>query len=833
MNPSKNKAHPKKTQKPNRNRRRCTNNGAPSRHRKRGRDGNARSSGAEAGFAVKSGEQRYTMWYTNAKEQLMDIEYQESLEEHDVDEGPCLTEEEIECQNRELVNMNDNLLSKETETMEKQSKENRTQNGFLGDDRENYEKVQYVTQYRDMHEQVLDLDKLNEMLEEAKETWNFEWNKDLPVSVNLLNWYQDVTEKLGIKFDAFDSLNSQLINDGYKKQVIFLGHLFSAFMSALGKTDDLEEDIEDYKLRLRNDFDKIFRNLYYMSGSIESLFRAMEVLSPTHDHLRHDEFDLTRYAPVDTSECNTFQNLLLYILFRLSQRRYRKYGEFCYEAIYNSERHYTFAWKQSVEIKKFIYLECQKESNFEQWKNLTAGGGNRAEQLTKFLQECQDQQFPELVKDRHMFAFENGLYITNIEGKDGKLTDMFYEYKNVDWSKIDPHKVACKYFKQDFCLDEPDDWYDIKTPHFQGVLDYQWSEKVQKEKGFAMTSEEAETICRWLYVFMGRMLYEVGELKERWEVAPFLIGIGGCGKSTISNCLGYFFDEADVGYISNHIDPNFGVAALKDKFIAVAPEIHDDFTLDQTEFQKMISGEAVKIRQMYKDPKHVTKWTVPIFLVGNASANYDDKQGQISRRLVFFFFNVKVKDEHKNPNLMQEIKNNEIPALIKKCNRAYLEYVEKYKDKDIWHALPQYFKKLQNRFNKNPLYEFLRQDNIKMGSEWYVPWDTFKQKFITYCQMNNWGHERINREDCAHIFAKYTEELSLKDDIHIRDNIIRDWPPGSNRMKKGTYIIGISFSDVGIIPILAPDPEPDQEDDEEEDVEMDEVQNDCSQVIDV
>lgn len=785
------------------------------RGRKRLRD--ARIAGEERVVVEAPSDplERGRRWFRNVSEQLQDYDIEllseaaaaveemvVPFEDSDDDENDDDYPSELSLQDE--INLQENELSIPTTNHDSTNPNNSSNVN------QNYQKLV-------VNPNNIDVSEIMELFDQAKKTWYFEWSDRVPTSTNLHNWYQDVISNLGLNFSDFDALNSQSLEKAFEKQMLYLSTLHKAYMWSL-------KDQEEPDMEFNFEFNKLYRNLYYMKQSVQSFVKALEVLSPTYDHLHNDELDITRYSPVDPSKCNSFQNLILYVLFRLSENGYRKYGENCYEPVYNDRRQYTFAWKQVVKIKDFIYKVCRKETNFDQWLNLTQGGHNRAEHVTKFLQECNDQQFPQLVKDRHMFAFKDGLYITRVEQEDGTFTDAFYPYDHMDWDHIDPEKVACNYFDMEFYHDDyQGDWYNINTDNFQKVLNYQWSRQKQEEKGITMSDKEVEEICRWLYVFIGRMLYDLGELGERWEVAPFLIGIGGCGKSTILNCIERFFDRADVGYISNNIDRNYGVAALKESFICIAPEIHGDFALDQTEFQKMISGEAVKIREMYKDPKHVPKWKIPIFLVGNSSSNYDDKQGQISRRLVYFFFNIKVRDDNKDPGLDKKLQQ-ETPALLKKCNLAYLDYVNRYKTRDIWNVLPRYFKNMQSRFNNNPLEEFLRLDKVAIGDGLFVPWDIFKQQFINHCNLNNLGQQRINREDCLHVFAKRTEEMNLQEDIQIRDNITKNWPPGSGNPVRGTYILGISFKDVGVHVVQQPDSD-DDEQQQEDDIDMGEVED--------
>ena len=50
--------------------------------------------------------------------------------------------------------------------------------------------------------------------------------------------------------------------------------------------------------------------------------------------------------------------------------------------------------------------------NFNQWKNATAGGSSNINNAEKYFNEFVGPELPSLVKDRHLFAFKNGNYIT-------------------------------------------------------------------------------------------------------------------------------------------------------------------------------------------------------------------------------------------------------------------------------------------------------------------------------------------------------------------------------------------------------------------------------------
>ena len=59
--------------------------------------------------------------------------------------------------------------------------------------------------------------------------------------------------------------------------------------------------------------------------------------------------------------------------------------------------------------------------------------------LVDHLTVCVDSQFPELKKDRHVFAFKNGLYVT-CEKDDGQ--PHFYVYDSEEFNNLAPSIVV-------------------------------------------------------------------------------------------------------------------------------------------------------------------------------------------------------------------------------------------------------------------------------------------------------------------------------------------------------------------------------------------------------
>lgn len=448
-----------------------------------------------------------------------------------------------------------------------------------------------------------------------------------------------------------------------------------------------------------------------------------------------------------------YQNLLLYMLKQAHHHGFRRYRDQCCEEI-ESGGYMTRAWKTVKEIKDFVYDEAQKEDNPEMWLNLTQRG-NMASDTVRHLTNCRDVQFPEIVKDRHVWSFSNGLLDSRIteENRDanGHRCFTFYPYSSAEFRDLDPLLVSCKYFDQHFDpYEDTNDWYNIPTPYMQSVLDYQRFD---------------EDVCRWTYVFMGRLCFDVNEL-DGWQIIPFLKGIARSGKSTLINSVAKkFYECEDVPVLSNNIERKFGLSSIRRGFLFVSPEIKGDLALEQAEFQSLVSGEQVSVARKNESALSF-QWKTPGILGGNEVPNWKDNSGSILRRLATWNFGRQISDGETDPHLDEKL-DAELPAILCKCLRAYLEYAHKYSDRDIWNVLPKYFKQIQNQIATvtNSLHHFLCSTKIRFGKDLCVPQTIFVAQFNQHCRENNLGTFKFHPDFYAGPFS--SRDLEVRNESRV------------------------------------------------------------------
>lgn len=530
------------------------------------------------------------------------------------------------------------------------------------------------------------------------------------------NTFRQACEAFGVSYEDDIDINSSSM--GLREVIDVIDFHEQEAIAVLNAVRQMDPDGTMVKEQRRAN--AVIEMVYHAKRIVISAFQSRLAVHQLHceDHVLPKDIDtllghwMLRFRYCDMSKATPLQKLLLHLLDTAMEKRYRKSGGHVYEPII-VDGYETHAWRQVCDLKEFVYSSAKKEMQWEQWSDLTASGNN-AKLAVEFLTNCKDDQFPFLKKDRTVFAFRNGVYMASEDhfhrfGTSGPLADTV---------------VAAKYFDAEFdAYEDMPSWSDIPTPHIQQIMDYQqWPPEV----------------CKWMFVMQGRLMYNLGA-KDEWQVAPFLLGAAASGKSTLSLKVSKeFYEHADVGVMSNNIEKQFGISAFHDKFLVCSPEVKGDLKIDQADLQSMISGESTQVSVKHKTAFTLDKWTVPCIFAGNEVPNFVDNAGSIHRRFLVFAFNKMVTNG--DMRLGDKLKT-ELPAILVKCNRAYLEAVRDHGSKNIWTVLPPYFHNTRNELAQavNSVEAFLASDGVVKGPDLACPLAEFRKKWRFFAESTGYN----------------------------------------------------------------------------------------------
>ena len=460
---------------------------------------------------------------------------------------------------------------------------------------------------------------------------------------------------------------------------------------------------------------------------------------------------------IDSKTIMPYQAIVLCMLKNMQMNRLRRIDEDCYQEVFvNGLR--THFWRRVCTISKFVYRALHKETEFTQWCNLTSGR-DCASSVTRYLANCKDIEFMELTPNRHIFAFQNGIYDVK--------NDNFTLYTDIS---SENEEVAIRLFDTDFDVSfNYCNWRDIPTPEFDAIFTYQ---------GYG------PDVITWAYAMLGRVLYSVSEY-DNWQVGVFFKGIAGSGKSTIGNIVKHMYPANRVGTMSSNGEDKFGLSALYDKLVYVCTEVKKDFALNQGDWQSMVSGEEVSVARKHKPAINI-RWSVPGVLCGNELPRWVDAAGSVVRRLVVFDFPRKVIDG--DPDLEKKIKQN-VCAFLCKINKAYKEIVAAHGNHDIWKKgiLPKELVDSHEEMKRevDGLASFLSEGPLIMGPEQYIPIKEFKQAYKEYRDKMGIGPFKWGPDHYVNVFEE--NELKL-------DDAPRVWPK-SGTIHEGPFIIGVDLED--------------------------------------
>ncbi len=562
---------------------------------------------------------------------------------------------------------------------------------------------------------------LETYLYSMKNKWVLENNKN---PLTLISTAMD-------NFGLTENYDFETLEQNYNRCLYNVYRLQEVISKQMYEEDDYLDEDHDVI------FNKIFESIHYLHKILQMSCILVNSHSDEHIQTNIGMNGQLLYIKPNYEINSPLQNLILYLLDEIYLAKLQRYGESLYQKIYYNG-HFTHAWKEKMTIRQFIYEKTEYCVDYQQWHNLTSNPSN-IKNATDFLENCKDPRINNLVKDRHVFAFTNGIYsCKEVCPETGMYVDHFYEYGSDVTRSMDMSRVASKFFKCDFNnFDEVDDWYHIETPNFQSILDYQ---------------EFEEDVARWVYVFVGRLFFDLGEL-DNWQVALFLEGIAGSGKSTITKLVKKFYETADIGVLSNNIEKTFGLGALKDKLLILAPEIKGDFKLEQSEFQLLIEGGDMQLPIKHKN-SHYLEWKSPALFAGNEPPNYTDNSGSISRRLVVAKFSKKVTNVDSDLESKLTI---ELPTLIKKCASAYLSAVNTYRGQDFWSSLPKYFRDTRQDMaqNTHALEHFICSGKVNIGENYYVREKTFIDAFNDHCKQCNLDKHKFTSDYSAGVFSNH------------------------------------------------------------------------------
>jgi phage/plasmid-associated DNA primase len=169
------------------------------------------------------------------------------------------------------------------------------------------------------------------------------------------------------------------------------------------------------------------------------------------------------------------------------------------------------------------------------------------------------------------------------------------------------------------------------------------------------------------------------------------------------------------------LEQTFGYNAMLDKQVIMANDLVENQaqTFKADVFKAMADGGSCNVPKKHIKSITISKWRQPFMFISRHWPNYQDKEGAISKRFIFFECNRLIPSDMKDASLESKIVQNQLPSILYKAVKARKEYLEQFQDKVFEDVRPEYFKNAMNTYQimTNIVFKFVTQEsNISINT---------------------------------------------------------------------------------------------------------------------
>lgn len=436
------------------------------------------------------------------------------------------------------------------------------------------------------------------------------------------------------------------------------------------------------------------------------------------------------------------------VLQRIWQMRLKRDGEgSIYQRVFSSDGIDTLTCKMTEMTASTIAANTTNMANTEDvitYHNL------KSTIIEKIITHSRNNVlFPIYEPVQYKWSFDDGIY-------DG-ATNTFFTHVNSRSQCMTTH--PCKYLPANFgalyahhCSNkriEEINIHAIPTPHLDKIL----------LKQICMDSQNP-SVCelntyRWCLGLLGRLYFDVGSL-DGWQVAPFLFGKSGCGKSVILNLIKASLPDHMAKQLSETHELIFGLQSIyKAKVIAIPESGNLPANCEDT-VKKMIAGESVSVPRKNMAAIDV-KWKAPLIFAGNALPKWKNDMDSIRRRQIFILFSKPIKQSERDTRLETKALED-IPQFILKIIVAYHQIRLIVGSSDFNDKCPIFFHESADSVYKmqDSLRMFIESDILTKIPSQRMLFRVFNEAYVRFCSNSRLTAQRISaNSDLSQILEKY------------------------------------------------------------------------------
>jgi len=254
----------------------------------------------------------------------------------------------------------------------------------------------------------------------------------------------------------------------------------------------------------------------------------------------------------------------------------------------------------------------------------------------------------------------------------------------------------------------------------------------------------SEGLIRDLYALVFGRITQPYHKHDRAHIVPALLGVGGAGKSVILKVLRSFFQHKSIAVLSAGQQKEFGMEKLIGKKIWIYDEMEEESNVGFDVFKQLASGEVISVNQKHLKTVDEIDVKAGIFCGNKLASNFEDSQGQASRRIAVFLF-TETAGAKEDETLEQKVMAQR-SEIIMRGFYSYFHLVNRINSKKMrrmWSVLDKELKNQQQliQSKKNTVLGFLKDENsllqISKDSDVdgeKISYKEFMDKYNFYCK---------------------------------------------------------------------------------------------------
>jgi hypothetical protein len=228
--------------------------------------------------------------------------------------------------------------------------------------------------------------------------------------------------------------------------------------------------------------------------------------------------------------------------------------------------------------------------------------------------------------------------------------------------------------------------------------------------------------------------------------------------------------------VDHDVDPQFALSYIPNcNLFLVRNPPEDKRVLHDIDLKAMVAGEAVTVHHKHRDSTIVKKWTAP-GVITSALRVPQMVNGNEKYFARFWFMTKDLEDD-------DSFDKAEVPYVLIKCVRMYLEAVNRYESLPFWEICPEHCR-FSSSSSYNHIVAFLKSETVNLKPDAYVPFADFQKAYKAYVIVYGMVYKSLTRDEYNDPFTM----MNIRYNSNVPESL--EYPRGSAKTRKCKFIHG-------------------------------------------